>query len=107
MAKASSSNVLVTILGLLLISLVIEAFEDLPNAQTQDSRSLKFFDQFERISNPKNDCHPNMNKSSPLSGPQLFINVECDAEGARWDYSYQVNDPPIHLLWNFSLALAS
>ncbi len=24
-------------------------------------------------------------------GPAVFVNVECDTAGARWDYSYQVD----------------
>jgi len=43
---------------------------------------------YKKVINPSFDCPPDSKHSK---GPQIFINVDCEDEGARWDYSYQVS----------------
>ncbi len=43
---------------------------------------------YKKVINPSYDCPPDSKHSK---GPQIFINVDCEDEGARWDYSYQVS----------------
>ena len=51
-------------------------------------REPKFLAQFARAKDPSSQCLP----SDPNSkeGPEIFVNVDCSENGARWDYSYQV-----------------
>ena len=51
-------------------------------------REPKLLAQFARAKDPSSQCLP----SDPNSkeGPEIFVNVDCSENGARWDYSYQV-----------------
>ena len=51
-------------------------------------REPKLLAQFARAKDPSSQCLP----SDPNSkeGPDIFVNVDCSENGARWDYSYQV-----------------
>ena len=45
--------------------------------------------QFARLKDPSYSCLPGDKGSE---GPEIFANVDCNHDGARWDYNYQVKN---------------
>ena len=58
------------------------------DSNNNPEREPKLLAQFARAKDPSSQCLP----SDPNSkeGPEIFVNVDCSENGARWDYSYQV-----------------
>ena len=58
------------------------------NFNFNTTKEPKFLAQFARLKDPSYPCLPGDNGSK--EGPEIFANVDCNHDGARWDYNYQV-----------------
>ena len=67
------------------------------NVNFDPKREPKLPAQFARLKDPSCPCLPGDTGSK--EGPEIFANVDCNEDGARWDYNYQVKNNNILVAW--------
>ena len=58
------------------------------NSCTDPRQKSKLESLVARAQDPSYHCTQEVKTSK--EGPLVFVNIDCGAEGARWDYNYQV-----------------